>query len=81
MPNRCARCDAFAGRGREMPVPGEWLSYLQRERDVPDPVGTLKMPLCTDCYAEVEEIRDGDDPEEREALLEAIHTDRLVDER
>ena len=81
MPTRCVRCGSFAGRGREMQVPAEWLSYLQRERGVSDPVGTLQMPLCTDCYGDVEGIRDGDDPEEWEALLDEIDVDQLVDER
>lgn len=81
MPTRCVRCGSFAGRGREMSVPADWLSYLQRERGVSDPVGTLKMPLCPDCVSDVEAVRDGDDPEKWGALLDEIDTDQLVDER
>lgn len=64
-----------------MPVPGDWLSYLRRERGISEPVGTLKMPLCTDCYGDVETIRDGDDPDERADLLDGIDVEQLVDER
>ena len=80
MPNRCARCGSFSGRAREMPLPAAWLSYLQRERGVADPVGTLKLPLCPDCYGDVDMIRDAGDEEARDDLLDAIATDRLIDE-
>ncbi|MFB6087981.1 MAG: hypothetical protein ABEJ85_05620 [Haloarculaceae archaeon] len=77
MPKRCARCGDFAGRGRELVLPGEWVSFLRSERDVSDPVGTLKMPLCTDCYGDVESRVEGETPEE---LLDSIDLGRLVDE-
>ncbi|MFB6173339.1 MAG: hypothetical protein ABEI39_01720 [Halobacteriales archaeon] len=85
MPTRCARCGAFAGRGRSMPVPGEWVSYLESERDLPSPVGRLSMPLCTDCYPEVEALRSdleaGDATDaDRDALLGDLDLDALVDE-
>jgi len=80
MPSRCARCGAFSGRAREMPLPAAWLTYLQRERDVADPVGTLKLPLCPDCYGEAGEIREGEETADRNAFLDSIETGRLVDE-
>ncbi len=78
MPKRCARCDSFAGRGRELALPGDWVSYLQAEHDVPEPVGRLSMPLCTDCFAEFESARG--DAEPPADLLDAITPDRLIDE-
>lgn len=81
MPTRCARCDAFAGRGRELSLPGDWVSYLRRERDVSEPVGTLKVPLCSDCSGGVEAIRDEDDADAAAEFLEEIAIDRLIDAR
>lgn len=79
MPSRCARCGTFSGRAREMPLPAAWLSYLQREHHVADPVGTLKLPLCPDCYGDARELREADDTDP-DAFLDAIETGRLVDE-
>jgi hypothetical protein len=62
-----------------MPLPAAWLSYLQRERGVADPVGTLKLPLCPDCYRDARGLPDTDDPE-RDGFLDAIEVGRLVDE-
>jgi hypothetical protein len=63
-----------------MPLPAAWLSYLQRERGVADPVGTLKLPLCPDCYAEAQEIRETGDATDRDALLDSVEVGRLIDE-
>jgi hypothetical protein len=79
MPTRCARCGDIAGRARSLPVPGDWLSYLQGERDLSALVGRLTMPLCPDCYRELDGLTDADEAAVHEALDE-IDLDRLVDE-
>lgn len=81
MPKRCARCGAIR-RIRERAVPADWLAYLTDERDVSPPVGTLKMPLCPDCYREAEDLVDdtGDDEAVTE-FLDAIDPATLVDEQ
>lgn len=79
MPTRCARCGAIAGRGRSLPVPGDWLSYLERERGLSAPVGRLTMPLCPDCYREFDGLQP-DDEGAVHATLDDIDLDQLVDE-
>ena len=79
MPTRCSHCGDIAGRGRSLPVPGEWLSYLQAERDLSAPVGRLTMPLCPDCYRELDGLRDADEAAVH-AALDGIDLDQLVDE-
>lgn len=79
MPTRCARCGDIAGRGRSLPVPGDWLSYLQHERGLSAPVGRLTMPLCPDCYRELEDLDDADE-DAVHAELDEIELDQLVDE-
>jgi hypothetical protein len=79
MPTRCAHCGDIAGRGRSLPVPGDWLSYLQQERDLSAPVGRLTMPPCPDCYRELDGLGDADEPAVTEAL-DALDLDQLVDE-
>ena len=86
MPKRCARCGSLAGRGRDLQVPNDWLAYLRRERDLTGPVGELTMPLCRTCYGDVDDLRDGldsgeNDVEDRDALLDEIDLDALVDEQ
>lgn len=80
MPTRCARCGDIAGRGRSLPVPADWLSYLRDERDLSAPVGRLTMPLCPDCYRDLDALRDGDDEAAVEAALDDLDLDQLVDE-
>lgn len=80
MPTRCAHCGDIAGRGRSLPVPGEWLSYLQAERDLSTPVGRLTMPLCPDCYREIDGLQDAEDEAAVHAALDEIDLDQLVDE-
>lgn len=82
MPKRCARCGEFAGRGRELPFPAEWLSYLRAERNLPDPVGRLVAPLCVECAREAESLREaGEAPDDdQRAFLDALDLDALVDE-
>lgn len=72
-----------------MPLPAAWLSYLQREHGVADPVGTLKLPLCPDCYREATDIGEIDGADAHEEpdgtgahadFLDAIDTGRLIDE-
>jgi len=72
MPTRCARCGDFAGRGRSLPVPGDWLTYLRAERDLSAPVGRLTMPLCPSCYRELDGLQDGADEAAVEAAVEAV---------
>jgi hypothetical protein len=79
MPTRCAHCGDIAGRGRSLPVPGDWLTYLQHERDLSAPVGRLTMPLCPDCYRELDGLRDADE-DAVHAALDGIDLDQLVDE-
>lgn len=82
MPKTCARCGSLAGRGRELPVPGDWLSYLRSERDLSATVGRLAMPLCADCAGDVESLLDAD-PDgsaEAEAFLDELALDALIDE-
>lgn len=77
MPTRCAHCGDIAGRGRSLPVPADWLDYLEDERGLSSPVGRLTMPLCPSCYREL----DGLEAEAAvEAALDAIDLDQLVDE-
>ncbi|MFB6354447.1 MAG: hypothetical protein ABEJ92_10225 [Halobacteriales archaeon] len=80
MPTRCARCGDIAGRGRSLPVPADWLSYLTDERGLSTPVGRLTMPLCPDCYRELEPLADGGDEAAVHAALDDIDLDQLVDE-
>lgn len=80
MPTRCARCGDIAGRGRSLPVPGDWLSYLQGERGLSSPVGRLTMPLCPDCYRELDGLQDAEDEAAVHAALDALDLDQLVDE-
>lgn len=80
MPTRCARCGDIAGRGRSLPVPGDWLSYLRDERGLSAPVGRLTMPLCPDCYRELDALQESDDPDAVESMLDGIDVDQLVDE-
>jgi len=78
MPTRCAHCGDIAGRGRKLPVPGEWLSYLQNERGLSTPVGRLTMPLCPECYRELDDLLESETavPE----ALDEIDLTQLVDE-
>lgn len=78
MPTRCAHCGDIAGRGRRLPVPGDWLGYLRDERGLSAPVGRLTMPLCPACYRELDAL--GDDDAALETVLDAIQLDQLVDE-
>jgi hypothetical protein len=71
-------CGAFSGRTQEMLLPAAWLSYLQRERGVTDPVGTLKLPLCPDCSVDARNLRERDDTDSP-AFLDAIETGRVID--
>ncbi|MDX1744581.1 MAG: hypothetical protein R3324_01475 [Halobacteriales archaeon] len=82
MPKRCARCGEFAGRGRELPVPGDWLSYLRSERDLSAPVGRLVIPLCVTCAREADDLNDPDADRgpDAEAFLEELDLATLVDE-
>lgn len=82
MPKRCARCGEFAGRGRELPVPAAWLSYLRSERDLSAPVGRLTMPLCVQCAREAEDRNDpaGDLDDEDRAFLDDVDLMSLIDE-
>jgi hypothetical protein len=80
MPTRCARCGDIAGRGRSLPVPGDWLSYLRDERELSAPVGRLSMPLCPGCYRELDGLRDADDVAAVEAALDDLYLGQLVDE-
>lgn len=80
MPKRCARCGSLAGRGRELAVPAEWRRRLIDERGVSAPMGTLKMPLCTDCYPEVRALQEEGTDGEIEDLLAGLDTDALIDE-
>lgn len=80
MPTRCAHCDDIAGRGRSLPVPGGWLSYLEEERGLSSPVGRLTMPLCPDCYRELDELQDSGGDVAVADALDAIDLDHLVDE-
>ena len=81
MPKRCANCGTITGRAREMAVPVEWVRYLRRERGVSEPVGTLRMPLCTDCYRDVDRLLEGDvDPDERDEFLDGLDADALIDD-
>lgn len=79
MPTRCAHCGDIAGRGRSLPVPGDWLTYLQAERGLSAPVGRLTMPLCPDCYRELDGL-DDDDEAAVHAALDEVDLDQLVDE-
>ena len=82
MPKRCARCGEFAGRGRELPVPGAWLTYLRSDRDLTAPVGRLVIPLCVTCARDAEHLNDPetdlDDPQR--AFLDDLDLTSLVDE-
>ena len=78
MPKRCARCGDL-GRIREQPLPGDWLSYLESERGLSSPVGRITLPLCPSCYRDAEAL-DGDGATDREAFLDELVLDRLVDE-
>ena len=80
MPTRCARCGDIAGRGRSLPVAGAWLDYLRHERGLSAPVGRLTMPLCTDCYPDLDALRDVEDDEVLAPVLDDVDHDRLVDE-
>lgn len=82
MPKTCARCGSLAGRGRELPVPGDWLSYLRSERDLSAPVGRLAMPLCPDCAREADPLldADADSLDDRNAFLDELTLDALIDE-
>jgi hypothetical protein len=73
MSNRCARCDDLNPR-RTLNPDGDWVDYLVDERDAGAPVGTLIVPLCTDCYADARDVED------HEAFLDDLNTDALVDE-
>lgn len=87
MPKRCARCGAFAGRGRELPVPGDWIAYLRAERDLSPPVGRLSMPLCSECYPAVRDLRNAAEEGtesasemDRDTLLDDLRLEMLIDE-
>jgi len=75
MSKRCARCGEFNPR-RTLNPDGDWVDYLVGERGASEPVGTLVVPLCNDCYAEGRDLG-GDDAH---AFLDDLETDRLVDE-
>lgn len=86
MPTRCARCGSLAGRGRDIQLPGAWVTYLQRERDLGTPVGKLSMPLCRECLPVVDDLREQLQEEEtaeaiadRNALLDELEIDLLID--
>lgn len=78
MSNRCARCDALNPR-RTLKPDGDWVDYLVGERGASDPVGTLMIPLCNDCYADARDL-DEDDEAAVHAFLDDLDTGRLVDE-
>lgn len=80
MPKRCARCGSLAGRGRELAVPAEWRRRLVDEHGLTEPMGTLKMPLCTDCYGDVRALQEDGDGDAVDDLLETLDTDALIDE-
>ncbi|MDZ7701598.1 MAG: hypothetical protein U5J98_05770 [Halobacteriales archaeon] len=80
MPTRCARCGEIAGRGRSLPVPADWLRYLEAERGLSSPVGRLTMPLCPDCYRELDGLDEADDEADVHAALEELDLDQLVDQ-
>lgn len=80
MPARCARCGDLVGRGRSLPVAGPWLEYLRRERGLSSPVGRLTMPLCDECYPDLDALRQIEDEDELAPVLEEIALERLVDE-
>lgn len=60
-----------------MQPPGEWVDHLVAERGAAEPVGTVVIPLCRECYAEADGYDDLDSARE---FLGEIDTDRLVDE-
>lgn len=80
MSKRCARCGEFNPR-RSLRPPGDWVDHLVAEEGAAAPVGTLVIPLCTDCYAEATDLTDADadDPATREFLAE-LEAGQFVDE-
>lgn len=78
MSKRCARCGEFNPR-RTLKPDGDWVNYLVAERGASEPVGTLVIPLCTDCYADVRDL-DEDDEAAVHGFLDDLDTDGLVDE-
>ena len=59
-----------------MQPPGEWVDYLGSERDV-NPVGTVVIPLCRECYADAREYDGLDSARE---FLDELDLDAVVDE-
>jgi len=57
---RCARCGEF-NPGRSIQPPGDWVDDLVADGGASEPVGTLTVPLCLECYAEARDLRDGTD--------------------
>lgn len=80
MPTRCAYCGEIAGRGRNLPVPGDWLDYLTAERGLSAPVGRLSMPLCPDCYGDLDDLREAGETDAVHAALDELDLAQLVDE-
>lgn len=78
MSNRCARCGELNPR-RTQKAESDWVSYLTRERGASEPVGTMMIPLCTDCYADLRDLDESDDAAVH-AFLDDLDTDGLVDE-
>jgi hypothetical protein len=92
MADRCARCDG-PDPDRKMYPPLEWVEYLQRERGLAPPDGSLAVPLCGDCkdrlailrgaFRELDDL-DGDaraaTRDRVRAELEGLDPDALVDD-
>lgn len=77
MAQRCARCDSLATR-QSIKAPAAWVDVLGDEHGV-DPVGTLVVPLCRDCYAEARDVPKDDGEAAREFLAD-LNPDHFVDE-
>lgn len=78
MPKRCARCGDLAGRGgTDFRLPGTWVAYLEREREVSASVGSLTAPLCRACASDAETATEGG---EWEPFVEDLDPDALIDE-
>jgi hypothetical protein len=79
MSKRCARCGEFNPR-RSMQPPGDWVDHLTAEHGLSDPLGTLVVPLCRECYADAVELEEDGLGDDAEAFLAELDTQALVDD-
>ena len=76
MAQACAKCEREAWK--ELSTPIDWEDYLREARG--DTVfGSLRLPLCRECYPEMDQLKNatmeaGYDDEQRARLNDEIHS-------